>query len=80
MLGSYPVDPTWSVCNGMAYRAIEENWMGMQESVNTLEITINHQTTEGNRELAGLLKKIISLFDKVPKAFLNSLSGPFLYV
>ena len=40
------VDHTWSLCDGRAYRVIEEDWMGMQESVNTLE---NQHQSADNR-------------------------------
>ena len=55
----HSVDPTWSFLVGMAYRVIEEDWTGMQESVNTLEISINQLKTEGNTGLSGVLANLL---------------------
>ena len=55
----HSVDPTWSLCDGMAYRVIEEDWTGMQESVNTLEISINQLKKEGNTGLSGVLANLL---------------------
>ena len=55
------VDHTWSLCDGRAYRVIEEDWMGMQESVNTLE----NQHQSARQQKATLICQVFWLITRI---------------